>query len=656
MTTWHPTDKCSSHVLSNGDLTVAHGGGACDLKGGRGTFGKTAGKWYYEATMNNQYGGIGVALSTWNLDFSGSDQITYYSNSGVLYPTAASFGAAYANPDVVSIAVDVDAGLIWFAKNGVWQGGGDPVAGTGGKAIPAGEVFPCYWLQSAGSYTANFGATAFAHTLPTGFTAWNDAATGPSFVEDFLDIEWGVGGYVEKTLDISWRILNGSESYWSVTDKCSAIVLDASGLTASIASHVDPCNLKGGRATKSKTSGKWYFEVTLDAPYSGIGVANASWDLNYSSGNQFTYYSYNGASYPGGGALGTGYVAGDVVGVAVDVTNGKVWFSKNGVWQGGGDPVAGTGGFTAPAAPLFPSYWLQSTGAAAQITGAFSSDLFASAAPTGFLAWDEAGGDNLLVSDSLSFSWQITSIVEDSLPISWQILSEVTDSLDISWQIFNTMFVTDSLLIRWGINDYVEDSLPISWQIEDFVTLSAEDAFQMSWQILEHVSDSQPISWRIDGYAQAEQEISWPINTYVTATVELSWSIIVSLTVPEDEYTNASDLAARLIAKKGRPLILRRREDAVPSDPARPWAVDRGGVHDHQMYGVVLDYHKKNIDGELIKRGDKRVLVAASELVIEPAPRDLVFERDGSDEWTVVSVEVLRPGETSILYTLQIRR
>jgi len=50
------------------------------------------------------------------------------------------------------------------------------------------------------------------------------------------------------------------------------------------------------------------------------------------------------------------------------------------------------------------------------------------------------------------------------------------------------------------------------------------------------------------------------------------------------------------------------------------------------------------------------VLVAASELVIEPAPRDLVFERDGSDEWTVVSVEVLRPGETSILYTLQIRR
>ncbi|HNQ99662.1 MAG TPA: hypothetical protein PKN52_06650, partial [Trueperaceae bacterium] len=202
----------------------------------------------------------------------------------------------------------------------------------------------------------------------------------------------------------------------------------------------------------------------------------------------------------------------------------------------------------------------------------------------------------------------------------------------------------------------VEDSLPISWQIEDFVTLSAEDAFQMSWQILEHVSDSQPISWRIDGYAQAEQEISWPINTYVTATVELSWSIIVSLTVPEDEYTNASDLAARLIAKKGRPLILRRREDAVPSDPARPWAVDRGGVHDHQMYGVVLDYHKKNIDGELIKRGDKRVLVAASELVIEPAPRDLVFERDGSDEWTVVSVEVLRPGETSILYTLQIRR
>lgn len=43
-------------------------------------------------------------------------------------------------------------------------------------------------------------------------------------------------------------------------------------------------------------------------------------------------------------AFGAAYTAGDVIGVALNATSGKVWFSKNGVWQGSGsNPAAGTG-------------------------------------------------------------------------------------------------------------------------------------------------------------------------------------------------------------------------------------------------------------------------------------------------------------------------
>ena len=41
----------------------------------------------------------------------------------------------------------------------------------------------------------------------------------------------------------------------------------------------------------------------------------------------------------------------DIVGIALDLDNNKVYFSKNGTWQGSSDPSAGTGGIsiTAPA-------------------------------------------------------------------------------------------------------------------------------------------------------------------------------------------------------------------------------------------------------------------------------------------------------------------
>ena len=65
----------------------------------------------------------------------------------------------------------------WFRINGTWMAG-DPVAGTGGLAWGATPtaLFPlCLMAVTAAPdavATINTGASAFAHTAPTGFTAW----------------------------------------------------------------------------------------------------------------------------------------------------------------------------------------------------------------------------------------------------------------------------------------------------------------------------------------------------------------------------------------------------------------------------------------------------------------------------------------------------
>ena len=58
----------------------------------------------------------------------------------------------------------------------------------------------------------------------------------------------------------------------------------------------------------------------------------------------------NGDIYQNGSSGTTwfsgGLSAGDIIGVAIDADNSKIYFSKDGVWGNSSDPVAGTNGQT----------------------------------------------------------------------------------------------------------------------------------------------------------------------------------------------------------------------------------------------------------------------------------------------------------------------
>jgi len=81
--------------------------------------------------------------------------------------------------NVICVAIDLTAQTIWMRVNGGnWNlsGTADPATGVGGVSfagINAGPYFPAISSSDNGSIaTANFGATAYAQTAPSGFGNW----------------------------------------------------------------------------------------------------------------------------------------------------------------------------------------------------------------------------------------------------------------------------------------------------------------------------------------------------------------------------------------------------------------------------------------------------------------------------------------------------
>jgi len=110
--------------------------------------------------------------------------------TGILQNAASTtfLGLSYVSGDVIGIAYDATANLVWFAKNGgsffgAGSTAGNPAAGTGGAAFQATQ-WPVTVAASTGSsataavLTLRDTAGALQYTPPAGFSPWS-AATYP---------------------------------------------------------------------------------------------------------------------------------------------------------------------------------------------------------------------------------------------------------------------------------------------------------------------------------------------------------------------------------------------------------------------------------------------------------------------------------------------
>jgi hypothetical protein len=113
-------------------------------------------------------------------------------------------------------------------------------------------------------------------------------------------------------------------------------------------------NWRASVSTIGFTQGKWYAEFKLDSAndYVNTGIATMSHfqqTTNVKIGYTSTSYGYdanNGNYYVGDSATsyGASLSSGDILGVALDLDNNKLYFSKNGTFQNSGNPASGSTG------------------------------------------------------------------------------------------------------------------------------------------------------------------------------------------------------------------------------------------------------------------------------------------------------------------------
>jgi hypothetical protein len=102
----------------------------------------------------------------------------------------------------------------------------------------------------------------------------------------------------------------------------------------------------------------------------------------------YGYYT-TGSKYGGSGgiAYGNTFTTSDVIGCALDLDNGKIWWSKNGVFQASGDPAAGTNAaFTSVSGTFVPGIGNGGAGSFSTVNVNFGQQPFAYTPPTGFVA------------------------------------------------------------------------------------------------------------------------------------------------------------------------------------------------------------------------------------------------------------------------------
>jgi hypothetical protein len=173
--------------LDNGGATVTNGNldwDSASNQGTRASFYASTGKWYWEITSTeaNLIGEHGVAPASKSLTggnaFPGSTTGGWgFSNSSgnkSFNGTFTNIASAGTNGDVMMYALDMDAGKIWFGRNGTWFSSGNPASGTN-EAFSGltGTLSPMTGVggAAAGSVSYNFGQRPFAYTAPSGFKA-----------------------------------------------------------------------------------------------------------------------------------------------------------------------------------------------------------------------------------------------------------------------------------------------------------------------------------------------------------------------------------------------------------------------------------------------------------------------------------------------------
>ena len=184
--TWNPLEKAPLSSLTDGNLLL--GGTAIGNTGS--TIAVNSGKWYWELDVVSVGGErrIGVIKADKVKTDSGDPDTLATGPNGYAYCSPYGGFKANANANtttgytqwdagnIVSVALDMDNGKVYFARNGTWQESGNPATGANPAFTGLSGFFTAAFFAANSSTVVaiNFGQRAFAYTAPSGFKALCD--------------------------------------------------------------------------------------------------------------------------------------------------------------------------------------------------------------------------------------------------------------------------------------------------------------------------------------------------------------------------------------------------------------------------------------------------------------------------------------------------
>jgi len=312
--------------------------------------------WYhYVQSVNNLAGGSGGSLSDRFKTYLNGVDVSEYWTMG----TSMGYN--------VNLGMQVVSGTNGF-KIGSQEGGTDNWNGSmsyvvfvDGLQLPASDFGSVdsvtgEWKINTSPTVSNYGNNGFL-ILKNSNSLTDQSGKGNNF-----SLGGGTLTNTEDCPDNVFATMNSLANFagqWALFENQNTYVRSAGSGEAFIASTLGI----------PATSGKFYTEVkyTAGGSESNIGLSSTSFPTSSTDfvGKALNSYSYsqngekrfnnNSSSY------GNSYAPGDIIGIAVDATNSKLYFSKNGVFQNSGDPTSGatgTGAISISATPTEGFYYM----------------------------------------------------------------------------------------------------------------------------------------------------------------------------------------------------------------------------------------------------------------------------------------------------------
>lgn len=401
-------------TLSNGNQTATLNAATTNSGAESAAMNNSSSKLYFEITVGQassttlMYGMLEDVGTFATMLSNGNKAFAIYRANGQIYNNNSPFGTALGavSPGTtLCFAIDFVNLKGWACKSGgLWNGQAvglqDPANNIGGGVLPPNMAAPAVGFGGSppvinDAATLNCGQTTFAQTPPAGFVGW--PATANSFA-----------------------FFNGPAPNTTVSNASLTATVTATSAANAGTRVVTYIGRRRGDEPDDDpepriSTGKYYFECTigtlnnlqdsLGILFSGHDYANVTWYGNatgvFVMFNKTCNITAPGVATNTGLSLGgTNGVAGDVVGMAVDFDNRKVWCRRNGgLWNGQAaglqDPVSNVGGVTIPAGTFGPAVSFGTinpggTTAGNSMTMNFGKSAYANAAPSGFVNWPPA--------------------------------------------------------------------------------------------------------------------------------------------------------------------------------------------------------------------------------------------------------------------------